>query len=245
MNLSGNTILITGGSEGIGFELARQLTPYNQVIICGRSERKLQTARERLPDVITESIDLTRLADIPGWAESLVQRYPALNVLINNAGGRNTVDLKQPDNIVEAMEWDLSLNFRAPVTLTSALLPHFTRQSRATIVNVTTGLVYLPKARLAFYCAAKSALHSYTKSLAWEMKNTAVSVYEALMPLVDTAFHQGQLPTTLNAMSPERAARDLLEGLGGKPREFGIGKARLAASVAHWLPARGQAMMNR
>lgn len=245
MNHSGNTILVTGGSDGIGFELARQLSPYNRVIVCGRSERKLQAARERLPDLITEPFDLTRLSDIPDWVESLVTRYPALNVLINNAGGRVPVDLRNADNVAGAMERDLDLNFRAPVTLTTALLPHLSSQPRATIVNVTTGLVYLPKARQAFYCAAKSALHSYTQSLAWEMKGTGVAVYEALMPLVDTAFHQGTLPTTLKAMPPETAARTLLEGLNGKPRAFGIGKARLAALLAHWMPSRGLTLMNR
>lgn len=165
MHLAGNTILITGGSSGIGFELARALVRDNAVIICGRSEEKLARAKSVLPRVSTHVCDVTEESQREDMVTRVLRSHPELNVLINNAGGRQRVDLLADDGVEAALHHDVALNFIAPASFCSKLLRHFQARPRASIVNISTGLVYLPKAVQPFYCAAKSALHSYTRSL--------------------------------------------------------------------------------
>lgn len=245
MELSDNTILITGGSEGIGFELARALAAKNTVLICGRSEEKLARAQERLPDVVTEVCDLTDAEQRTSLVERVLRSHPALNVLINNAGGREQVDLASGEGVEAALAHDLALNFTAPVDLCGRLLPHLQKKPRAAVVNVTTGLVYLPKAAQPFYCAAKAALHSYSQSLRWALRGSSVKVFEVMMPLVDTGFHKGTLPTNLRAMSAEEVTRDALAALERGRGEILVGKSAVARWVSLLAPSRGLAIVNR
>ncbi len=244
MQLSGNTILITGGSEGIGFELARILIPDNIVIICGRSEEKLARTKSVLPQLITEVCNVTD----EGGRDELIRRVllgnPKLNVLVNNAGGRRRVDLRTGDGVDSALDSDLALNFIAPAALCGKLLPHLQAQPRAAIVNISTGLVYLPKAVQPFYCAAKAALHSYTQSLRFAMQGSPVRVFEVFMTLVDTNFHQGELPGTIKAMKPQEAALQTVQGIRRDKEEIYIGKAALARWLAFAAPAKGMAILN-
>lgn len=243
MQLSGNTILITGGSEGIGFELARILAPDNIVIICGRSREKLDRAKSILPQLITEVCDVTDEARRDELTKRVLFNHPKLNVLVNNAGGRHRVDLKIGDGVEAALGPDLALNFSAPAALCTALLPHLLAR-RAAVVNISTGLVHLPKAVQPFYCAAKAALHSYTRSLRWALRGSSVRVFEVFMTLVDTNFHQGELPKTIKAMTPQEAARLTLEGIRRDKEEIYIGKAGLARLLAFVAPEKGMKILN-
>lgn len=244
MKLSGNTILITGGSEGVGFELAKRLHKRNTVIICGRSESKLEQAKQAIPSLVTKQCDVTDAEQRTVLVEQLKSLHPDLNMLVNNAGGRQLAKPMQTESTETAMNQDLMLNFIAPVSLCSALLPLLRNQPRAGIVNITTGLVYMPKIDYTYYCAAKSALHSYTRSLRWSLAGTSVSVFEALLPLVDTGFHRGGLPKTLKAMSAENAARGIVENIGKNKLQFGIGKAALAKWVSAIAPFKGMTIVN-
>lgn len=245
MQLSGNTILITGGSEGIGFELAKALVPENTVIICGRNENKLARAKAELPQILTEVCDVTDEIQRDALVKRVLNSHPRLNVLINNAGGRHRIDLLRGDGIEAALNYDTVLNFIAPASLCGKLIEHFQTQPKAAIVNISTGLVYLPKAVQPFYCTAKSALHSYTKSLRWALKGSSVRVFEVFMTLVDTNFHKGELPKTIRAMSAQEAARLTLKGIGRGAEEIHIGKAALARWIALAAPRKGMAFVNR
>jgi uncharacterized oxidoreductase len=245
MQLVGHTILITGGSEGIGFELAKALAPDNIVIICGRSAVKLERAKSALPQVMTEVCDITDEAQRDELVERVLRKYPKLNILVNNAGSRHRIYLRNGDDIESDLNADLSVNFVAPVSLSGKLLKHLQEQPRAAIVNISTGLVYLPKATQPFYCAAKAALHSYTRSLRWALQNSRVRVFEVMMTLVDTNFHQGDLPRNIKAMSPREAARLTLEGILRDEEEIHIGKAALARWVALVAPKKGMAIVNK
>lgn len=245
MNLRGDTILITGGSEGIGFALARALAPENTVIICGRDEAKLARAKERVGGVYTEVCDVANAAQRNAMVQRLLHSHPQLNVLINNAGAKQRTDLLANEGISGAMAHDMALNFEAPVALSTELLPHLRSVSRAAIVNMTTGLVHLPKAEQTFYCAAKAALHSYTQSLRWALKGSTVSVYEVLLTLVDTNFHQGRLPKSVRAIGPDEAARQTLQGIRRRKAEVYVGKAALAPWLAVLASQTGMAIVNR
>jgi uncharacterized oxidoreductase len=244
MQLSGNTILITGGSEGIGLELASQLAAENTVIVCGRSEDKLARAKTAVPNLITEVCDVTDAGQRQALVDSVLRRHPRFNVLINNAGGRQRVALASGDAALGAMNSDLALNFTAPVVLCQELLHHLRSQPRAAIVNVTTGLVHLPKAAQPFYCAAKAALHSYTWSLRWALRGSSVRVFEVFMTLVDTNFHQGALPKTTTAIAAGEAARLTLNGIRRDREDIAIKGASLARWLAFAAPGAGMAIVN-
>lgn len=245
MELYRNTILITGGSEGIGLELARQLAPTNAVIICGRSREKLDRARAELPSVATVACDLTVARERHALVEHVLREHPELNVIVNNAGGRQQVDLTGGEGLEAARELDLALNFTAPADLCGRLVPHLLGRPTAAVVNVTTGLVYLPKAAQPFYCAAKAALHSYTQSLRWALRGSSVRVFELLIPLVDTQFHKGRLPESSPAISAAEAARLSLRGIRRDEEEVFIGKAAAAKWLSTLWPSRGLEIVNR
>jgi uncharacterized oxidoreductase len=244
MQLTDNTILITGGSDGIGLELAKSLAAANTVIICGRSETKLARAKTALPAVETLLCDVT----VPSQRERLISQvcraHPRFNLLINNAGGRQLADISAADRFESALTGDLALNFTAPVALCQGFLDHLRQQPTAAVVNVTTGLIYLPKAAYPFYCAAKAALHAYTQSLRWALRDTPVQVFEVLMPLVDTAFHEGRLPRTTKALSAAEAAGQALRGIGNSKVEIHVGKAGLLRWFAAFAPNKGLAIIN-
>lgn len=245
MKLSDNTILITGGSEGIGLEMARALAPGNTVIICGRSKAKLDKAKASMPGAVTMVCDVSDGAQREALISEIVEAYPKFNLLINNAGGRQVADLCTGKGVEAALSADLALNFTAPVSLCQNAMNHLQAQPTAAIVNVTTGLAFLPKAAQPFYCAAKAALHSYTQSLRWALRNTDISVFEVLMPLVDTAFHQGQLPTTIRAMSAATAAKLALQGIASHKPEIHVGKSSLMRWLVFLMPRKGLAIINK
>jgi len=245
MHFAGNTILITGGSEGIGLEMARLLVRENTVIICGRGKDNLAKAKAELPMLVTEICDVTDEAQRNAFVERVLSTYPELNILVNNAGGRNVVDLTSGDGVIEALRSDTELNYHAPVSMCTRLLGHLRTRQSAAIVNITSGLVYIPKTAYPFYCAAKSALHSYTMSLRRELKGSDVRVFEVFMALVDTKFHKGGLPRSTRAISAEEAAVETLRGLARGKEDIYIGKSSLVRWLGFFAPDKGMGMVNR
>jgi uncharacterized oxidoreductase len=245
MKLTSNTILITGGSEGIGYALAKRLVTDNTVIICGRSYEKLANAKAGAPGLHIETCDITNDKERQAMIERVLSAWPDLNVLINNAGGKYHTDLLSGDTTDEAMEMDMALNFTAPVSLTMAILPHLRAQPFAFIINMTTGLVHLPKAAQTFYCTGKAALHSFSQSLRWTLKGSQVEVYEVLLTLVATNFHQGHIPDNITSISADEAAKLTIKGIKRGKHEVAIGKAKLVHWLALLAPVRGMAIVNK
>ena len=190
MKPTGNTILITGGTSGIGLALAQALVAQgNQVIIAGRRQALLDAAVAATPSLQTLALDVSDTAALPQMAADLVARFPALNVLINNAGIMVAEDiLSAADGTAEAT---ITTNLLAPIQLTAALLPHLRQQPNATVVNVTSGLSFVPLASTPTYSATKAALHSYTQSLRHQLRGTSVQVLELAPPAVQTDLMPG------------------------------------------------------
>ncbi|MEZ4703064.1 MAG: SDR family NAD(P)-dependent oxidoreductase [Rhodothermales bacterium] len=186
MNLSANTILITGGATGIGLALAeRFLAAGSEVIVCGRREEALAEARSRHPGLHTRVCDVAdpdQRADLAAWATSA---FPKLNVLINNAGVQQRIDLKT-DPSWETLGREIAINLEGPVHLATLFIPHLLEQEQPAIINVTSGLAFVPLANVPVYSATKAALRSFTLSLRHQLDDTPITVIELIPPAVDT-----------------------------------------------------------
>jgi uncharacterized oxidoreductase len=192
MNPSGNIILITGGGSGIGRGLAESLHALdNQVIISGRRRRALEETTAANPGMKSLTVDMQDPVSIRAFAAQAIAEFPTLNILINNAGIMRRENLleQQPD-LVDA-EAIVATNLLGPIRLTAAILPHLQKQSSAAIINVSSGLAFLPMARTPTYCATKAALHSYTLSLRGQLRSTGIEVIELIPPYVATNLMDG------------------------------------------------------
>jgi uncharacterized oxidoreductase len=191
MNLTGNTILITGGGSGIGRGLAEELHKLgNQVIIAGRRKQTLDEATAANPGMRSISFDVENEASIHDFAARAIADFPSLNVLINNAGIMRPEHLLGGKYLADA-EATVATNLLGPIRLTAALLQHLEQQSHAAIVNVSSGLAFVPLVLTPTYCATKAAIHSYTQSLRFQLKSTSIEVLELIPPYVQTDLMDG------------------------------------------------------
>src|SRR6201986_3781285 len=187
MQLSGNAVLVTGGGTGIGRGLAEAFHRLgNNVILAGRRHDPLQAVAKANPGIQFLSLDQGDSADIRRFAIEMSDKYPELNVLVNNAGIQRVEDLTTGNP--GTAEQTLAVNLLGPIRLPSALLHLMLGRPRAAIVNVTSGLAFMPSALTPTYCASKAALHSYTESLRFQLRDTSVQVIEIIPPQVQTAL---------------------------------------------------------
>jgi Short-chain dehydrogenase involved in D-alanine esterification of lipoteichoic acid and wall teichoic acid (D-alanine transfer protein) len=229
MKMFGNTILLTGGASGIGLALAKRfLERDNEVIICGRREDRLAEVREEFPGIHTRVCDVSEAdlrAELAYW---VVSEFPALNILVNNAGIQRRIDLTATEDWNETRS-EIAINLEAPIHLTQLLYPHLATTNDAAIMNVTSGLSFTPLANVPVYCATKAALHSFTLSLRWQLKETEINVVEIIPPAVDTDLQAPGLHTF--GVNVDEFADHVFNGLEAGNVEIAYGTA-LAASQA-------------
>jgi uncharacterized oxidoreductase len=235
MKLSGNTILITGGSSGIGLESSRQFMQMgNKVLICGKSLEKLKEAQRQIPGLEIFQCDLADKNQCNDLADWIKEKHPELNVLINNAAIVHKTNFIGTDGIAEMAEKETETNFLAPIRLINLLYPLLATNENPGIVNVTTGLIYSPRAAYPFYNATKAALHSFTQVLRLQLSKSVVEVIEVMYPVVDTPWHKGNPPKI--AISPREAVDEMIKGLKkGKP-EIRIAKVKLLYVISRIAP---------
>lgn len=193
MQLSHNTILITGGTSGIGLAFAKEFKQRdNTVIICGRRQEKLEEIMLQHPGIITRVCDVADEREREELVEWLVTNYPDVNVLINNAGIQLNTDLSTPVNL-NRVRSEIETNLVAPIHLSSLMAPHLRNKNGAAIINISSGLAFAPLAIMPVYCATKAALHSVSLSLRHQLKDTHVKVFEIAPPSVDTELGKSEL----------------------------------------------------
>jgi len=186
MKLQGHTVMVTGGATGIGFGIAGLFAAAGStVIISGRRQEALDQAKKKLPKLEVFSCDLSRPDERERLAARLAKSYPALDVLVNNAGIQQRMDVHD-DNFWSRAQDELAINFEAPLHLSALLLPMLSRNTGSHIINVSSGLAFVPMARAPIYCATKAAIHSFTQSLRWQVKKDGVQVIEIIPPAVAT-----------------------------------------------------------
>ena len=216
MNPTGNTILITGGGSGIGRGLAEAFHKLgNQVVIAGRRKQALDETVAANPGMNSLTLDIENRDAIRSFAAEATATYPTLNVLINNAGiMRPEKLLAQQDNLADA-EATVATNLLGPIRLTAALLPHLQKQPSSTIMNVSSGLAFLPLALTPTYCATKAAIHSYTLSLRYQLKATTTEVLELIPPYVATDLMGGA--SDARAMPQDKFIAEVMKILKTQP----------------------------
>ncbi|MGX7926293.1 SDR family oxidoreductase [Tsuneonella sp. HG094] len=191
MKTSGNTILVTGGGSGIGREMARWWHAHgNTVIVAGRNAANLEETTGGAGGFHAMTFDAGDAPDITRFATEVVARFPALNVLVNNAGVMRYEDVTTARNLADA-EDTIATNLLGPIRLIDALVDHLNSQEGAAIINVTSGLAFVPMPKTATYSATKAALHSYTVSLRAKLAGS-VEVIEIAPPAVRTELTPGQ-----------------------------------------------------
>jgi uncharacterized oxidoreductase len=191
MKLTGNTILITGGGSGIGRGLAEQLQAKgNQVIIAGRRKASLEETVAANPGMKYLTLDIEDPAAIKAFAARVAAEFPKLNVLLNNAGIMRPENVLAEQNLAD-VEAIVTTNLLGPIRLTAALLPLLRKQAQSTIINLSSGLAFIPLALTPTYSATKAAIHSYTCSLRYQLKDTTTEVLEIIPPYVQTDLMSG------------------------------------------------------
>ena len=240
MNLQHNTILVTGGTGGFGFEFASKLIALgNTVIITGRNIEKLEAVKQKLPSVHTIQSDVSKAEDIENLKEQVVRQFPNLNIIINNAGEMRKLALQQEYDLTDITR-EIEINLMGPIRMVQAFLPHLKKQKNAAIMNVTSGIALMPYAISPVYSASKSGLHSYTQALRVQLKNTNIKIIELLAPGSSTPLNDKFLNEdgfdARALMSPDKIVDAAIEGMKKDKNEIYPGFAKIARIISRVAP---------
>jgi uncharacterized oxidoreductase len=242
MRLSGKTILITGGTSGIGFELAAQLLKLeNIVIVTGRDQRKIEEAEKQLPGVHGFQSDVSDLKSIPLLCDAVITQFPGLNVLVNNAGIMRKINLLGNESGgLEDISHEIETDLIGPIRMVKQFLPHLLCQPSAAIVNVSSGLAFVPLPVAPIYCAAKAGLHSYSQSLRVQLRNSRVKVFEVAPPMTQTPLFAKDMHAAdvrgIRMMDVGEMVRRTIRGLKNDQLEIRPGKSNLLRIMSRVAP---------
>ncbi|WP_186419360.1 SDR family oxidoreductase [Bosea sp. CS1GBMeth4] len=217
MNMTGNTILITGGGSGIGRALAEAFhRAGNQVVIAGRREALLHEVTSANPGMEALVLDIQDGNDVAAFASQAVEAFPALNVVIHNAG------IMRPESVaaggfLATAEETIATNLLGPIRLTAALLPHLLAQKHAAVLTISSGLAFVPLATTPTYSATKAAIHSWSMALREQLKATSVEVIEIAPPYVQTELLGPQQAVDPAAMPLAEFTAEVMALLESRP----------------------------
>lgn len=237
MKTSNNTILITGGATGIGLALAELfIKNNNEVIICGRRAEMLDQAKEKFPQIQTKVCDLSDRNQRVDLYKRVINKFSSLNVLINNAGIQRPVDFIKGEADYDKAHEEIMINFDAVVHLSMLFIPHLLKQNESYILNVSSGLGFIPIALMPVYCASKAAVHSLTITMRHQLRNTSIKVIELIPPIVDTDLDKGERDKRgmkNKGISPEEYASETFEKLKTDINEITVGQSSNLLEAAH------------
>jgi uncharacterized oxidoreductase len=227
MDISGNTVLITGGATGIGYAMAEAfLEANNDVIICGRREERLLQAQKKHPDLHIKVCNVAEDEDRRILVEWTTANFNNLNILVNNAGVQRDIDFTKGIAEFLAGESEIEINLEAPIVLSGIFIPHLTGKKEAAIINVSSGLGFVPAARMPVYSATKAGLHAFSMALRHQLLKLGIKVFEVVPPAVDTELNpegrakRGNFKANL---TPEEFVASVMKGFKNDVFEIGYG----------------------
>ena len=239
MKLTQRTVLITGGTSGIGLELARQLLGRgNTVIVTGRGQDALDVAARTLPGVHTFMSDVSDPNAIVALHEAVLARFPALDTLVNNAGIMRNIRLDGERSLQDVTR-EIEVNLGGPVRMVQQFLPHLLTRPGAMIVNISSGLAFVPLPAAPVYCATKAAMHSYTQSLRAQLGGKGVTVVELAPPGVETPLFRGEFAEETRgqkAMDPKELVMRAIAGIEAGKLEIRPGLANVLSAMSRVAP---------
>jgi uncharacterized oxidoreductase len=229
MNTSNNTILITGGTSGIGLAFAEEfLRLGSKVIICGRRKDRLKQIKEKYPTIIIKECDVQIAAQREELYKWIEQNHADTNILMNNAGIQLVADLTKAVNL-DKIYSEIETNFIAPIHLASIFSQHLAAKKDAAIINISSGLAFAPIAFMPVYCATKAAIHSLTMSLRFQLRTTSVKVFEVIPPSVDTELgheRREDKAQTHGGIPVAEFLAEAMEGLKNDVLEVAVGQSK-------------------
>lgn len=235
MRATGNIVLITGGSSGIGLALAKRFKELgNTVIITGRDASRLDQTRNSLPGIVTVPGDITQQHTLDELVLLMEQQYPGLNILVNNAAIQYNYKFTEEPDLVYKIDYEIACNLAAPLKLTGLLLPLIQQNSNSAVINISSGLFMAPKKSAPVYCATKSAIHSFTKALRYQLEGSNTKVFEIIPALVDTPMTAGRGKSKMN---PDQLVDAFLRNFSNNKTESYIGKSKLLKLIHRLSPA--------
>lgn len=223
MEFKNRTVLITGGASGIGLGIADlMLREGSRVIVCGRRPEKLAEAKKKYPQLETLVADVQTPEGRMKLRDNVLSKFPEVDTLVNNAGIQRRISLSQSESWHET-ESEIAINLHAPVHLSQLFIPHLRQKSAAAILNVTSGLAFVPISGMAVYCATKAALHSFTLSLRHQLLSSTVRVIEIIPPAVNTDLGGVGLHTF--GVDVDEFVKGVMERIKAGELEVGYGTA--------------------
>lgn len=235
MTSSGNTILITGGSSGIGLALAKRFIQLkNKVIITGRDKAKLEQVKSECPGIIIFACDLANADSLDELVLFTEQEHADLNILVNNAAVQYNYNFIEETELIYKIDYEVTANFTAPVKLTALLLPLLLKNKNSAVINVSSGLMIAPKKSASVYCATKSAIHSFSKTLRYQMAEQGIRVFEIIPPLVETPMTAGR---GRSKISPDKLVDEFIRNFKKNKSESYIGKSKILKLISRISPS--------
>ncbi len=236
MRLLDKTLLITGGTSGIGEALVKQLAPRNaELAILARNPVKLKKLAEQFSNVHPYQCSLASKMDVERTMREITGKHPDISVVINNAGIQITPTFLDDDFDFNHIDDEITINLTAPIWICALMLENMLDlKAPAAFINITSGLALFPKKNSAVYCASKAGLRNFSKSFRYQLENTRISVHEAIMPLVDTPMTEGRGKGKISATA---AAKAIIKGIENDRQEIYVGKAGLIPLLARVSPS--------
>lgn len=240
MKLTENTILVTGGSKGIGLELASQFLKHgNTVIITGRNMNRLNEVKKKYPNINIIQSDAGKSADIKSLYEIVSKQFPKLNVLINNAGIMRKLNLNDTSLDLENINQEIAINLSGPIRMVNQFLPLLKLQQHAAIMNVSSGLAFVPFPISPVYSATKAGVHFYTQTLRIQLKNSNIKVFELAPPLTNTDLQNAFTPDDMNGtqvMETSKMIEVAIKGFSNDTLEIRPGQSNLLKFMSRIAP---------
>jgi len=240
MKLTENTILVTGGSNGIGLELATQFLKLgNTVIITGRNMNRLNEVKKKYPKLNIIQSDAGKSIDIKSLYEIVSKQFPKLNVLINNAGIMRKLNLNDTSLDLENINQEIAINLSGPIRMVNQFLPLLKLQQHAAIMNVSSGLAFVPFPISPVYSATKAGVHFYTQTLRIQLKNSNIKVFELAPPLTNTDLQNAFSPDDMKGTQVMETAKLIevaIKGFSNDTLEIRPGQSNLLKFMSRIAP---------